>query len=238
MPFRILIVEDTPSEADTLKYHLSRYAQEHAMSFSVEVIPTAFEFLERHPPADLIFMDIDLPGINGMEAAEIMRGYVEETPLVFVTNLAQYAVQGYQVDAIDFIVKPVEYYDFAMRMDRAMRVARRTSQETITLPDADGIRVVRLESILFIDIVKHSLLYHIEGSDEPLRRRGTITEAAKELSDHGFVKIAASCIINMAQVARIRSASVVMSDGTELFFSRSQRKAALEKLAEYMGRSI
>lgn len=238
MAYRILIVEDTPAEADALHAHLDRYAAEKGLDFTVTVLSSAMEFVSTSHPADLIFMDIDLPGINGMEAARILRERDGETPLVFVTNLAQYAVSGYQVDALDFMVKPVEYADFALRMDRAMRVVKRSSAETLALPTADGVRVVRLADVLYIDIVKHDLHYHLAGEMEPLHMRGTITHAASQLADKGFLKIAASCVINMAQVARIRATSVVMSDGTELYYSRSQRKAALEALAAYVGRSV
>ena len=95
---------------------------------------------------------------------------------------------------------------------------------------------MRLDDVLYVDIVKHDLQYHIAGEGAPLRVRGTITKVAEDLAEKGFLKIAASCVINMAQVARIRSTSVVMSDGTELFYSRSQRKTALERLAAYVGR--
>ena len=236
MPYRILIVEDSPAEADALRMHLSRYAAEKDLTFSVTVLSSAVEFVNGPHPADLIFMDIDLPGINGMEAAQILRGYDEQTPLVFVTNLAQYAVQGYQVDALDFMVKPVTYDDFALRMGRAMRMVRRASQQTLAIPTSDGVRVVRLADILYVDITKHDLHYHLVGEDHPLRMRGTITRLASELGERGFIKIAASCVINAAQVSRIRPASVELSDGTELFYSRSQRKAALEQLTTYLGR--
>lgn len=231
MAYRILIVEDSPAEADVLRGHLSRYAAEKGLSFAVTVLPSAIEFVNGNHPADLIFMDIDLPGINGMEAAQILRGYDEQTPLVFVTNLAQYAIKGYQVDALDFMVKPVAYDDFSLRM------VKRTSEGTVAIPTADGMRVVRLADVLYVDIVKHDLHYHVVGEDEPLKVRGTITQVAKDLDEKGFLKIAASCVINMAQVERIRQTSVVMSDGTELFYSRSQRKTALERLAAYVGRS-
>ena len=238
MAYRILVVEDSPAEADVLRGHLDRYAAERGLSFEVTVLSSAIEFVNGRHPADLIFMDIDLPGINGMEAAQILRGYDEQTPLVFVTNLAQYAIRGYQVDALDFMVKPVSYEDFALRMDRVMRMVKRRSEETVALSTAEGIRVVRLSDILYIDIVKHNLKYHLAGEEEPLSRRGSIGAIAQELEDKGFLKIAASCVINMAQVARIRAASVVMSDGTELYFSRSQKKPALERLAAYVGRGI
>ena len=70
---RILIVEDTPAEADALRACLRRYEDECGAQFSVEVVSSALDFVERRPRADLIFMDIDMPGINGMEAAELLR---------------------------------------------------------------------------------------------------------------------------------------------------------------------
>ena len=233
---RAIIIEDEPLSVAELRTTLAEVAPQ------IEVVATASSVAEAAAVIagvghDLIFMDIDLPGINGMEAAQILRGYDEQTPLVFVTNLAQYAIKGYQVDALDFMVKPVAYDDFSLRMDRAMRMVRRTSKGTVAIPTPDGIRVVRLDDVLYVDIVKHDLHYHLAGEPNPLRVRGTITKVAEELAEKGFLKIAASCVINMAQVARIRATSVVMSDGTELFFSRSQRKAALERLTAYVGRS-
>ena len=85
---RVLIVEDDPVEAAKLRGHLDRYAREHDTSFSVETLSSALEFVETRHVADLIFMDINMPGINGMEAAELLRTYDTETPLVFVTDLA------------------------------------------------------------------------------------------------------------------------------------------------------
>ena len=234
---RILIVEDTPAEADSLASCLRRYEAERGESFAVEVVPSALEFMERRPRADLVFMDIDMPGVNGMEAAELLRTYDEQTPLVFVTNLAQYAVRGYSVDALDFIVKPVEYPDFVLRMDRAMRAMARNAKSTISIPTASGLRVVGLGDIEYVDILRHDLYYHLAGEAEPIRVRGSIRAAAEELGD-GFVKVSASCLANMAQVRLVRQGSVVMAGGDELFFSRGCRKAALETLANYVGRSV
>lgn len=235
MPYRILVVEDSPQEAERLRACLVRYANDNGVAFNVEVLGSALEFVNSHRQADLVFLDIQLPGINGMEAAQILRTYDEQTPVIFVTNLAQYAIKGYSVNAVDFILKPVEYGSFSLRMDRAMRVVRRAEAETIALPTADGIRVVRLAEVVFVDIVKHDLHYHLADGGV-LHQRGSISRAASELEPKGFLKIAASCLVNMANVTRIRKDSVVMSNGEELFFSRSRRKAALEALAEYVGR--
>lgn len=233
----MLIVEDTPAEADVLRGYLLRYAREKDLRFHVETLGSALEFINSRHTADLVFMDIDMPGINGMEAAEIMRTYDQATPIVFVTNLAQYAVQGYQVDAVDFVVKPVEYHDFAMRMERAMRLVERNAGGTVVLPTQDGVRVVHQHDITYVDMLKHDVIYHL-ADGERLRERGSLKAAAAKLDAQLFLRISSGCLVNMARVARIRRDSVVTDDGDELFFSRSQRRRALETLANYVGGSI
>lgn len=254
--YRVLIVEDTPEEGELLASYLRRYAQgrtvaaggaaaggaggsssETTLDFAVTILPSALEFVNSTHSADLVFMDIDMPGINGMEAAQIFRGYDTQTPLIFVTNLAQYAVRGYSVDALDFVVKPVSYPDFAMRMDRALRIMERNHAATIALPTASGLRVVSLRDVLYVDLLRHDVQYHLaDGS--VLSERGSLKAAEAKLDGSLFLRISAGCLVNMGQVTNIGQAGVTMADGSEQFFSRSQRRAALERLANFVGRSL
>ena len=235
--FKVLIVEDTPAEADVLRGFLARYAAEKRLELNVETLGSALEFIEARRAAGLVLMDIDMPGINGMAAAPIMRGYDAQTPLIFGTNLAQYAVRGYSVDALDFVVKPVEYHDFAMRLDRAVRIMTRNARSTIALPTEDGVAVVAHSDLLFVDMLKHDVCYHL-ADGRVLRERGTMRATAQRLGEDEFVKVSSGCLVNMGCVTRIGAESVTVADGTELFFSRSQKKAALERLANFVGRSI
>ena len=68
---------------------------------------------------DIVFMDIELPGINGMEAAHRLREIDQQVILIFVTNMAQFAVKGYEVDALDYIIKPAQYGPLSIKLDRA-----------------------------------------------------------------------------------------------------------------------
>lgn len=235
--YRVLIVEDTPAEANTLRGFLERYAAEKDLELNIEVLGSALEFIDGRHPADLVLMDIDMPGINGMEAAQVMRAHDTQTPLIFVTNLAQYAVRGYSVDALDFVVKPVEYHDFAMRLDRAVRIMARNTRSTLALPTEDGVAVVSHADLLYVDMLKHDVCYHL-ADGRVLKERGTMRAAAERLGEDEFLKVSSGCLVNMGCVTRIGSDSVTMADGAEIFFSRSQKKAALERLANFVGRSI
>ncbi len=139
------MVEDSDEEATILLDHLEHYGKVHGVRFITTRSVTAFELVNDAIQADLVFMDIDLPGINGMEAAEMLRESDTTTPLIFVTNLAQYAVRGYQVDALDFMVKPIAYGDFSMRMDRAMRAVKKNAGRTVAFPplaECDSLRLM------------------------------------------------------------------------------------------------
>ena len=236
--FRILIVEDNPEEQATLRAHLERYATEHGEDFQIAWLKSAVEFVEGSETADLIFMDIDLPGINGMEAATLLRSFDQQTPLIFVTNLSQYAVRGYEVDALDFIVKPVTYYNFSMRMDKAMRVMRRTAGRNVVIQSKTGMRVIPLAELISVEVLNHNLAYRAVGYDDALEVRGSLASIERELEGGPFVRISNSCIVNMGHVRDIQGTELRMSDGRVLYFSRARRRPAMERIADYLGGSI
>lgn len=236
--YRAIIVEDDQGAADALRAHLSRFGNEARVEFSVEVLSSALELLETRHPCDIYFLDIGLPGVNGMEAAQIIRQTDEVTPIVFVTDLAQYAVRGYSVDALDFMVKPVGYQDFALRMRRALRVMARNDGARVTLPTATGLRVVALRDVVFVEIIKHDLYWHVAGVAEPLRMRGSLKALEEELPQDRFCRIAAGYIVNMGHIKAASGSEVVMSDGTRLAVSRSRKAEALAAFSRFAGGSI
>ena len=234
--WRVLVVEDSPAAAAQLEGHLARFGEERGEAFSVQVLGSALEFLSGHHEADLVFLDIDLPGINGMEAAGLWRVGHESTPMIFVTNLAQYAMQGYSVSALDFVLKPVSYRDFEPRMARALRLMQRNAVSTLTLSVDGETHVVDLHEVVYVEVTRHTLNWHLAGTPGvALRSRGTMKALADELAPRGFCRVSASHLVNMGQVTRLGAGSVTMSDGCELTFSRTYKKSASEALARYVG---
>lgn len=236
--YQIAIVEDELDAADALAAFLGRYATEREAEFEITRFTSAMEFEVTRRRFDLVFMDIQMPGINGMEAAHLLRTYDEDTPIIFVTNLAQYAVKGYEVDALDFIVKPVTYYNFRMRMDKAMRHIRRNAGRSLTLTTRDGMRVVPLADIEYVEVSRHDLSYHIYGEDAPFVVYGSLKAFEEDVAGGPFVRISASCAVNMNQVRFVRGQTVIMKGGDTLYFSRSRRREALATITNFLGGSI
>lgn len=236
--YRIAIVEDDLEERDALERHLARYGEERGESFATTWFGSAMEFEETRREFDLIFMDINLPGISGMEAAHLLRTYDEQTPLVFVTNLAQYAVHGYEVGALDFIVKPVTYLGFRMRMDRAMRTVRRNGRRKVTLSTRDGMRVVPLADIAYVEVDRHNLSYHLVDGSEPLVVYGSLRGFEDEVAGGPFVRISNSCLVNMNHIRSTRGQTVRLDGGDVLYFSRARKHEALVTIASFFGGSI
>lgn len=167
---RIAYVEDELSAVTGLQNCLEGYGREHGLELQIRAYPTADALLQQYDPAtDILFLDVELPGTSGMEAARQLRDRGYEGALVFVTNMAQYAVQGYEVDALDFLVKPVNPFAFTVKMNRILRRVRNRAGHTICLNLADGIRKLDVRQIYYLETFDHTLHYHTEQGVFSLR---------------------------------------------------------------------
>lgn len=236
--YQIALVEDEQPAADALTSFITRYGEERGEQFEVTHFTNAIDFEVTRRRFDLLFMDIQMPGINGMEAARLLRTYDAETPIIFVTNLAQYAVNGYEVDALDFIVKPITYFNFRMRMDKAMRHIRRNAGHSIMVSTRDGMRVIPMSDIEYVEVSRHDLSYHIYGEEEPFVVYGSLVAFEEEVAGGPFVRISNSCLVNMNQIRSVKGAALLMKGGETLYFSRSRKREALETITAFFGGSL
>ena len=121
MVVKIAIVDDESTAVSLLEGCLHQYAEETGTAMQWEQFPDAEAFLKSDIHAfDIVFMDIDMPGRNGIEASRALRERNQSIVLLFVTNLAQYAIAGYEVDALDYILKPINYFSFKLKIQKAL----------------------------------------------------------------------------------------------------------------------
>lgn len=235
---RAVSVEDDAAEEARLESEVARYAAERGVAIEVEHVEDAEAFLAAGASYDMAFLDIDLPGMSGMDAATLLRGFDRTMPIVFVTSLAQYAVRGYEVDAVGFIVKPVHYYDLRMCLDKVMRVIARRSDEVLSFATRTGVVAFPVSSVCFVETAGHNLVFRFVDGNEPFRIRESMARLEERLASMPFVRLSQSQLANMAHIRRVGHDSVFMSTGDELFFSRQRRKPCMERIAQYLGRTI
>jgi DNA-binding LytR/AlgR family response regulator len=235
---RVLIVEDEADAAALLRDYIEKYCQAKGIEVEVRWQRDAIDLVRTARDIDLLFLDIELPLTNGMEAATLLRAYDTETPIIFVTNLAQYAVRGYEVSALDFIVKPVHYSDFRMRMDKAMRVVRRNDDRTIVVRTRNFSRVIHYADLIYIDTAGHNVAFHVTDEDEPIVARDSLSNLEKRLADGSFVRISGSCIVNMRFIRLARGSELALVTGQRFTISRNKKAQALATINRYLGKSL
>ena len=231
--YRVAIVEDERGFVEELKSYLKQYEQENGQEFEVSVFYDGAEILENYTPKyDLILLDIEMPKVNGMDAAEKIRETDENVVLMFITNMAQYAIRGYSVGALDFVMKPITYYTFSMKMKRALKRVQKRELPAILLTLPDGVKKLEVRQIYYLEVQNRLLHYHTEEGEFVVR--GTLQSAESALPANVFAKCNYWYLVNLMHVTAVRK-NTVMVGPFELEISRRNRTGFLKALAEYMG---
>lgn len=235
---KIMILEDAPAERQRLEAFLQRYAEEDpAFRYTLTCYDRGITMLsEYHKDADILFLDIRVPDMLGIDVAKSIRKKDESVMIVFVTNLTQYAIEGYSVEAFDYILKPLKYPPFAAKLKRMLKALRSREQGyTVNLRDKENERWVSADSIVYIESLGHDLFFHVGG--EVIRQWGTLSAYEEELRERGFARCHASFLVNLKYVETIRKNEVIVG-GEAIPVSRPKRKSFLEQVAGYRGEKM
>lgn len=232
---KIAIVEDIEKVANQTKTYLEKYSEENGMDFDIEIFLSGFDFLDKFDSSyDLLFLDIKMPNFNGMEAAKDIRKIDVDVGIIFMTNLSQYAIMGYEVSALDYFVKPIEYKEFQTKLKRALQKlerAEKVEKEYLFLNLGTEKRKISIDDILYVESVGHKIIYHL--AKENISAWKTMAEAEKELPEYRFKKCNRSFCVNLSQVEGIKGEQVRVGNDL-LKISRSKHDEFLDALTMYL----
>lgn len=216
------IVEDEPDAFAALADCCAEYAKSRGVEIRIKRYVNAVEFLEKHSAADVVFMDIKLPGLNGMDAARRLRTTDKTVALVFVTSMRNFAVEGYEVGALDFIVKPVMYASFEPKFDRVMAHISASSSETMSIVSRQGVAVIDVGKLAYVEVMDHDLIFHTTEGD--IKSYGSLSKIEQQLAGAHFVRCNNCFLVNPKHVNSIDSVRLVtVVNGTELKISYAKR---------------
>lgn len=229
---RIALVEDDAACRQQLMEYLGRYEKECGEVFRISEFSDGAEIVNDYKASyDIILMDIDLQYMNGMTAAERIRRQDMEVVIIFVTNMPQYVMQGYTVDAMDYVLKPITYYAFSQRIDRALQRMKRRRKRFIAVTNQSGMIKLDVSQITFIEVRDHELVYHTKK--DTVSTKGTLSDAEQMLHDKTFFRCNKSFLVNLEYVEAVQNYDVQVGD-IWLPVSRTKKKALLDALNDYI----
>lgn len=228
------IIEDDSLSSARLVEMTELYGKEKNISFSVSRFENAEAALnEAAGKFDVLFIDIELGGIDGMSAAKQIRRSDEKVIIVFVTNVARLAVEGYSVGALDYIVKPLSKARFFQAMNGVTKKLERLRSVKISVSTAGGEVLLDSSEIAYVEVFGHCLVYHT-GS-EKITEWAPLARAERALAGYGFARCSKSCLINLRYVTGINGDEAVVA-GETIKIGRSRRKIFLAELNAYINR--
>ena len=158
----VAIVEDENAAAERLTAYIQRYAAEFGQQFNITRFYDGEEFLQNYKSVYAVaFLDIQMPRKNGMDTAVELRRYDKNVSIIFITNLVQYALRGYEVDAVSFLLKPVSYYDFSLKFKKALDIYLMNEERSFTVNAPGGLCRISTDKLMYVEIIKHRLHYHL-----------------------------------------------------------------------------
>lgn len=230
---KIAIVDDEKSFQNKMHEYIRRFETETGEKITVTLFQDGLDILDNYKAEwDIILMDIKMNHMDGMSAAEKIRNLDKKTIIIFITTMAKYAIKGYEVDALDFVVKPINYAQFSTKMKKAVNMVKRMSDKKyLLLPFDERKERVSTDEILYIEVNSHNLYVVTDLRTYTLRY--SMSDMEKELKDCHFARCNQSYLVNLKNVTGLGKDDVRIGEH-KLPFSRSKKKQFLKELSDYL----
>ncbi|MBR2287895.1 MAG: response regulator transcription factor [Clostridia bacterium] len=232
---RLAIVEDEAEIRASIAQSVRAWAEKSGAGVEVSAFENGSAFLESPTPFDIVLMDIQMPGMDGLTCARLLREKDEKVQLIFITAMIQYAIQGYKVNALDYLLKPVDPNELDRALTRAVEHLSTSSEPPLTLRSAQGISYVAVADILFAEAVDHAVMVHTLQGAYPASM--TLKQVESLLAGKGFFRCHAAYLVNLKKVERITASDAVIG-AWNVPVSKHRRREFLQAMAGDWGKAL
>ena len=235
---RIAICEDDENMQARLKNVIDDWAKAKNIDADILCFPSAESFLMAWPEVqfDLAFFDIEMGIISGVELAEMVRKTDKDMLIVFVTSHKQYALKSYDVNAFNYLIKPLSAAKLLPILDKAHLILRSDENDYILISAQSGQIKLLLSKIYYISISDHAATIHT--ADKQFQLRKTMSEFSEVLPSQ-FMRCHRSHIVNLYKISCVYKDSLLLSNDVTLPISRQNSKSISEAFMRlHIGRSL
>lgn len=229
----IAIVDDDEKSRRTLCDYADRYQEEYNEKLKITTFADGAEIAEEYKAEyDIIILDIQMRFMDGMRAAELIRKLDSDVILIFITNMAQYALKGYEVQAMNYLLKPVTYFAFSQEINKAVAYIKERKKAYIYVRIESGLLRLNVEDIVYLESKKHQIIVHT--TSDSFSTRDSMKNMEQMLAAYHFVRCNNCYLVNLRYVEGVVQNNVIIA-GDELQISRPRKKQFMDALADYIG---
>ncbi len=230
---KIAVVEDEDKWANLINEYLDRFSEKENLDIAITRFRDGYDLVEGYSGEfSIIFMDIEMSLMNGMEAAEEIRKVDEEVAIVFVTNMAQYAISGYKVNALDYVLKPISYIPFCETLKRAIRTCNKDQAGHVVINYKGGTRKLSTDDIAYVESQGHRLFFNTL-SEQYETTTYSMKEIETMLKEYNFRRCNSGCLVNLRYVTGYQGNEVMVND-ISISISRGRKSEFMSALTSYM----
>lgn len=233
---RVAVVEDEEDVRSQLLTYLKQYEEETGMPVQAEAFCDGSELAEKYEyetAFDVVLLDIEMERLDGMKTARLVRARDTDVILIFITNMAQFVMEGYKVSAMDFVLKPISYYMFREKMKKSARKIESRAEKFVIARSREGIYKIYTKDILYIEVQNHALIYHTLAKNFVCS--GSLKKVEKDMKGTAFARCSASYLVHFSHIKKVEQEQLIMDNGDVLPIGKTRKKQLMELLTDYYG---
>lgn len=230
----IVICDDEPEFLNSLETHIREYQNLHKVDFCLSRFTDGKKLINNYKLGyDIIFLDISMKELNGIETARKIRSVDKKVIIIFLTSIIKYALNGYALGAMNYIIKPVSYKKIETQLDQAINKYDEMEHQYITLKNSSGILKLYINDIIYIETHERNTMIHT--SQKSIICFHNMKTLEKKLNTFSFIRCHSSYIVNIKYIDSIEKLLIILTTGIKIPISQQKRKETMKMIATYLG---
>ncbi|MEG1131561.1 MAG: LytTR family DNA-binding domain-containing protein [Romboutsia sp.] len=230
---KIALCEDEQLQRETIKNYIDEIIRKDDKNYELVEFESGESLLNKYPKGlDILFLDIQMGDINGMDTARKIREFDENVEIIFITGVWEYIQEGYEVRAYRYLIKPVDFENFKTQLSLCIKDIEKQKKSNILVTYKSESNKVDINSILYIETDNRNTIIHT--IDKSYKSNMGINKLEKDLEDKSFVRCHNSFLINLQHISKIGQNSVNLGE-FEVLVSRHKMKDLKLKLTSFLG---
>lgn len=231
---QVAVCDDDPTIRRMLCGYLERFSAANRIELSVISFESGEALVKKDLTAlDLLILDIQMGGMNGLETARVIRSQNQELTIIFFTNYIQYALEGYEVQAYRFLLKPLDYEHFSGVVGQALTELHARRKAMLVVRTKTKTSHIPIDSILYVETYRGHVMLHTRM--DVVESFSSMKETEETLKEHQFFRCHTAFLVSLREIRSVTQQDVLLQNGQIIPLSKHRRKALREAITVFWG---